>query len=158
MKMLRNSEIVKKSATGKKQGLWSSNWHTETWFLYIEKLCETIEFEFLTGFQCNFGQMGRIKIFDAANLLHLACGNIDVTANTPLIDVFLIIKKSSLLIPLLKKYSCGTHPVGLVVERLPLAQGMIPQSRDQVPHWAPSMELLLPLPVSLSVSLCVSHK
>ena len=38
---------------------------------------------------------------------------------------------------------------GSVVERLPLAQGMILESRDRVPHWAPCME-----PASLST--CVS--
>ena len=45
---------------------------------------------------------------------------------------------------------------GSMVERLPLAQGLIPDSQDRVPHRAPCME-----PASLpsaydSASLCVS--
>ena len=45
---------------------------------------------------------------------------------------------------------------GSVVECLPLAQGVIPGFRDQVPHQAPAGSLLLPLPMSLP--LCVSHE
>ena len=46
---------------------------------------------------------------------------------------------------------------GLAVERLPLAQGMIPESWDRVPHRAPCMEPVLPLPyVSASFSLGLS--
>ena len=43
---------------------------------------------------------------------------------------------------------------GSMVEHLPLAQGVIPGSRDQVLHWAPCSvgSLLLPLPMSLPVS------
>ena len=41
------------------------------------------------------------------------------------------------------------HLGGSVVERLPLAQGVILGSSDQVPHWVPMGSLLLPLPVSL---------
>ena len=42
---------------------------------------------------------------------------------------------------------------GSVDERLPLAQGMIPGSWDQVLHQG---SLLLPLPVSLPLSVCLS--
>ena len=48
---------------------------------------------------------------------------------------------------------------GLAVWHLPLAQGAILESWDQVPHRAPSWSLLLPLPVSLpplSLSLSLS--
>ena len=48
-------------------------------------------------------------------------------------------------------------PSGSVVERLPSAQGMILEFRDGVPQ-APCMELVLPLPVSLPFSLCLSHE
>ena len=48
---------------------------------------------------------------------------------------------------------------GSVVERLPLAQVMIPGSWDQVPHQAPCMETASPsVCVSASTSLCVSHE
>ena len=45
---------------------------------------------------------------------------------------------------------------GSAVERLPLTQGMIPQSQDQVPHRAPLKEPASPfacVSASLSVSL-----
>ena len=42
---------------------------------------------------------------------------------------------------------------GSVVWCLLSARGMILESRDQVPHWAPVWSLLLPLPVSLPLSL-----
>ena len=43
------------------------------------------------------------------------------------------------------------------VWRLPLAQGAILETRDQIPHWAPgAWSLLLPLPVSLPHSLSLS--
>ena len=45
---------------------------------------------------------------------------------------------------------------GSVVERLPLAQGVIPESQDQVLHPFPTGSLLLPLPMSLPLSLCFS--
>ena len=45
---------------------------------------------------------------------------------------------------------------GSVVERLPSAQVMTPGSRDRVLHWAPAGSLLLPLPLSLPLSLCLS--
>ena len=46
---------------------------------------------------------------------------------------------------------------GAVVWCLPLAQGAILETRDQIPHQAPgAWSLLLPLPMSLS--LCVSHE
>ena len=44
---------------------------------------------------------------------------------------------------------------GSAVERLPLAQVMIPEVQDQGPHGAPCKSLLLPLPMSLP-SLCLS--
>ena len=48
---------------------------------------------------------------------------------------------------------------GLVVERLPLAQGVILESRDQVPHQASCMEPTSPSAyVSASLSLCDYHK
>ena len=48
--------------------------------------------------------------------------------------------------------------VGSVVERLPLAHGMTTGTWDQVPHQArPGLgSLLLPLPMSLSLSVCLS--
>ena len=45
---------------------------------------------------------------------------------------------------------------GSVVEHLPSAQGMIPGSWNRVPYWAPSGSLLIPLPMSLPLSLCLS--
>ena len=45
----------------------------------------------------------------------------------------------------------GMHG-GSVVERLPLAQGVIPESRDQVPNRAPRWE---PASPSAYVSACV---
>ena len=45
---------------------------------------------------------------------------------------------------------------GSVVEHLPLAQGVILESRDQVLHWAPCLEPASPsayISASLSVSL-----
>ena len=47
------------------------------------------------------------------------------------------------------------HLGGSVVERLPLAQGMILGSWDQVPHWAPCGESASPS-VYVSASFCVS--
>ena len=48
---------------------------------------------------------------------------------------------------------------GSVVEHLPLARGVTPESRDQVPHQAPCMEPASPSAcVSTSLSLCVSHE
>ena len=50
---------------------------------------------------------------------------------------------------------------GAAVWRLPLAQGVILETRDRIPHRAPdAWSLLLPLPVSapLSLSLCDYHK
>ena len=47
---------------------------------------------------------------------------------------------------------------GAAVWRLPLAQGMILETQDRIPHRAPSpCSLLLPLPVSLP-PLCEYHK
>lgn len=40
-----------------------------------------------------------------------------------------------------------------MVERLPLAQGVIPESWDQVPHRAPSGEPAASLPMSLPSKL-----
>ena len=48
------------------------------------------------------------------------------------------------------------HLGGLVVEHLPLAQIMIPESWDPVLLRAPQGSLPLPLPMSLP--LCVSHE
>ena len=50
---------------------------------------------------------------------------------------------------------------GSVVERLLSVQGLIPGSRDRVPHWAPCEETASPsayVSVSLSLSVCVSHE
>ena len=50
---------------------------------------------------------------------------------------------------------------GLAVWHLPLAQGVILETRDRIPYQAPdAWSLLLPLPVSLplSLSLCDYHK
>ena len=48
---------------------------------------------------------------------------------------------------------------GSAVWRLPLAQGMILESRDRVPRRAPCMEPASPSAcVSASLSLCVSHE
>ena len=45
---------------------------------------------------------------------------------------------------------------GSAVERLPLAQGAILETRDRIPHQAPgAWSLLLPLPVSLPLCVCV---
>ena len=43
-----------------------------------------------------------------------------------------------------------------MVEHLPLAQGLITESWDQVPNRVPTGSLLLPLPKSLLPSLCLS--
>ena len=48
------------------------------------------------------------------------------------------------------------HLGGLVVKCLPLAQGVILETQERVPHRAPCMEPILPLPVSLPLSLCLS--
>ena len=53
------------------------------------------------------------------------------------------------------------HLGGLVVERLPSAQGVILESRDRVPHRAPCVEPASPSAcvsdsLSVSVSLCLS--
>ena len=46
---------------------------------------------------------------------------------------------------------------GAAVWRLPLAQGVILETRDRIPHRAPgAWSLLLPLPVSLTLSLSLS--
>ena len=47
------------------------------------------------------------------------------------------------------------HLGGSGFECLPSAQVVIPGSRDRVPHQTPAKSLLLPLPVSLPLSLCV---
>ena len=48
---------------------------------------------------------------------------------------------------------------GAAVWRLPLAQGAILETQDRIPHRAPSAwSLLLPLPMSLPLSLCDYHK
>ena len=51
------------------------------------------------------------------------------------------------------------HLGGLVVECLPLAQGLILESQDQVPHQASCMGPASPSAyVSAPLSLCVSHE
>ena len=50
------------------------------------------------------------------------------------------------------------HLGGSVVEPLPLAQVVIPGSWDQVLHQAPHNSLVVPLPMFLPLSLCVSHE
>ena len=46
---------------------------------------------------------------------------------------------------------------GTAVWRLPLAQGVILETQDRIPHRAPgAWSLLLPLPVSLPLSLSVT--
>ena len=51
------------------------------------------------------------------------------------------------------------HLGGSVVGCLPLAQGVIPESRDQVPRRDPRREPASPSArVSASLSLCVSHE
>ena len=64
---------------------------------------------------------------------------------------------------LINKLHDEGHLGGSVVEHLPLTQGMILESRDQVPHQAPCMEPTSPsacvsasLSLSLSLSLCLS--
>ena len=47
---------------------------------------------------------------------------------------------------------------GSAVESLPVAQGVILDSQDRVPHRAPCMELFLSLPMSLPLCVCVSHE
>ena len=48
------------------------------------------------------------------------------------------------------------HLGGSVVEHLPSAEVMILGSWDRVPHLAPAGSLLLPLPLSLPLSVCLS--
>ena len=56
----------------------------------------------------------------------------------------------------LKKSSQGSLG-GAAVWRLPLARGTILETRDQIPRRAPgAWSLLLPLPVSLPLSLSVT--
>ena len=51
------------------------------------------------------------------------------------------------------------HLGGSVVERLPSAQGVIPESWDRVPHWAPSREPASPSAyVSASISVSLINK
>ena len=64
---------------------------------------------------------------------------------------------------LLSKMSLLGSLGGAAVWRLPLAQGAILETRDRIPRWAPgAWSLLLPLPVSLplslSLSVCDYHK
>ena len=50
---------------------------------------------------------------------------------------------------------------GSAVWHLPLAQGLILESRDRVPHWAPCMGPASPsacVSASFSLSPCVSHE
>ena len=57
---------------------------------------------------------------------------------------------------LLNKNTKLGHRGGSAVERLPLAQGVILECRDRVPHWSPCMEPASPsayVSASLSESL-----
>ena len=64
--------------------------------------------------------------------------------------------KDGIMNAALKKETEG-HLGGSVIERLPSAQDVILEFRDQVPHWAPAWSLLLfPLPMSLPLS--ASHE
>ena len=49
------------------------------------------------------------------------------------------------------------HLGGSAVKHLPSAQGMIPESQDQVVHWAPSVEPASPS-ACVSVALSVCHE
>ena len=57
-----------------------------------------------------------------------------------------------------KESKLGGSLGGSVVWRLPLAQGLILESQDRVPHRAPRMEPASPSALSLPLSLCVSHE
>ena len=57
----------------------------------------------------------------------------------------------------IKNYKKLGHLGGSAVECLPLAQGMIPGSRDQVPHQAPRKKPASPF-ACVSASLYVSHE
>ena len=59
-------------------------------------------------------------------------------------------------LPLLPKGAILGSLGGAAVWRLPLAQGAILETRDQVPRQAPGTSLLLALPVSLPLSLFLS--
>ena len=48
-------------------------------------------------------------------------------------------------------------PGGSAVERLPLAQSVILESQDRVPHWASCMKPTSPS-TYVSASLCASHQ
>ena len=52
----------------------------------------------------------------------------------------------------------GGYLGGSVMKWLPLAQVMIPGSRDGVPHQDPTGSLLLPLPMSLPLSVSLMNK
>ena len=71
---------------------------------------------------------------------------------------FFIIPFHSVTPPYLEGQTLG-HLGGSVVERLPLAQGMILEPQDKVPHRAPARSLLFLLPVlSLPLSLSLMNK
>ena len=57
----------------------------------------------------------------------------------------------------LEKISSGA-PGGLVVVHRPLAQVVIPGSWERVPHGAPRGKLVLPVPVSLPLSVFLMSK
>ena len=51
------------------------------------------------------------------------------------------------------------HLGGSAVERVPSAQDVIPEFQDRVPHRAPAWSLLLlPLPMSLPLSVSLTNK
>ena len=55
-----------------------------------------------------------------------------------------------------KEYFNKGHMGGSAVEHLPLAQGMIPGPEIESRIGLPARSLLLPLPMSLLLSLCLS--
>ena len=58
-----------------------------------------------------------------------------------------------------KKIEAEGSPGGSAVEHLPSAQGLVLETQDRVPFWAPCMEPASPSGwVSASVCVCVSHE
>ena len=64
---------------------------------------------------------------------------------------------SSLQASVFKLSRTGGSLDGLAVKHLPLAQGVVLESQDRVPHRAPCMEPAS-LSAYISASLCVSHE
>ena len=63
-----------------------------------------------------------------------------------------------ILIPKEQVKTSEGHLGGSVLERLPLAQVLIPGSWDQVLHWPPRRGACFSLCLCLCLSLCVSHE